>query len=255
MKAARVGASFRSWRTWPDTVMTKPLSGRIALVTGASRGIGRAAAIALGRAGAHVICVARTVGGLEDTDDAIQKEGGTATLVPLNLKDVAAIDRLGASIFERWKKLDMFLGNAGTLGVLTPLAHLDPKVFQELLDINITANWRLIRSLDPLLRQSDAGRALFVTSAAARKATPYWGGYAMSKAALEMLAETYAAECAGSTVKVNLLNPGPLRTLMRAKAMPGEDPSTLKRPEEIAPLIVELLSPSNQRNGELVNFQ
>jgi NAD(P)-dependent dehydrogenase (short-subunit alcohol dehydrogenase family) len=235
--------------------MTKPLANRIALVTGASRGIGRAAAIALGRAGAHVICVARTVGGLEDTDDAIQKAGGTATLVPLNLKDFTAIDRLGASIFERWKKLDTFLGNAGTLGVLTPLAQLDPKVFQELLDVNITANWRLIRSLDPLLRQSDAGRVLFVTSGAARKATPYWGGYAMSKAALDMLALTYAGECSGSSVKVNLLNPGPMRTLMRAKAMPGEDPSTLKRPEEIAPLIVELLSPDNQRQGELVNFQ
>src|SRR5665213_1758671 len=134
--------------------MTNSFSGRIVLVTGASRGLGRAAAIALGREGAHVICVARTVGGLEETDDAIQKAGGTATLVPLNLKDFAAIDRLGASLFERWKKLDGFLGNAGTLGVLTPLAHLDPKIFQELLDINVTANWRLIRSLDPLLRQS-----------------------------------------------------------------------------------------------------
>jgi NAD(P)-dependent dehydrogenase (short-subunit alcohol dehydrogenase family) len=235
--------------------MSKPFSGRIALVTGASRGLGRAAAIALGGAGAHVICVARTVGGLEETDDAIQKAGGTATLVPLNLKDVAAIDRLGASIFERWKKLDAFFGNAGTLGVLTPLTHLDPKVFQELLDINITANWRLLRSLDPLLRMSDAGRALLVTSGAARKHTPFWGGYAMSKAALEMLTLTYAAELSGSTVKANLLNPGPLRTLMRARAMPGEDPSTLKRPEEVTPLILELLSPACEKNGELVTFQ
>jgi len=237
------------------SVMTITLSGRIALVTGASRGIGRAAAVALAKAGAHVICVARTVGGLEDTDDAIQKAGGTATLVPLNLKDVAAIDRLGGSIFERWKKLDIFLGNAGSLGVLTPLAHLDPKAFQELLDINITANWRLIRSFDPLLRASDAARVLFVTSSAAHKHTPFWGGYAMSKIALESLALTYAEECAGTPIRVNLLNPGAMRTLMRAKAMPGEDPSTLKRPEEIAPLIVELLSPDNQRNGETVNFQ
>jgi NAD(P)-dependent dehydrogenase (short-subunit alcohol dehydrogenase family) len=234
--------------------MTKPLANRIALVTGASRGIGRAAAIALGAAGAHVICVARTVGGLEETDDAIQKQGGTATLVPLNLKDFAAIDRLGASIFERWKKLDMLLGNAGTLGVLTPLSHLDPKAFQELLDINITANWRLIRSLDPLLRQSDAGRALFITSGAAGKHTPFWGGYTMSKAALESLALTYAAECSGTNVKVNLFNPGATRTFMRAKAMPGEDPSSLKRPEELAPVILDLLSPDNQRNGEVVNF-
>ena len=235
--------------------MSRPLEHKIALVTGASRGIGRAAAVALGRAGAHVICVARTVGGLEDTDDAIVKAGGSATLVPLNLKDFAAIDRLGASIFERWGRLDAFLGNAGLLGALTPLAQLEPKLFTELVEINITANWRLIRSLDPLLRQSEAGRALFITSGAAHKHTPYWGGYAMSKVALESLGLTYAAECGGTKVKVNLLNPGPIRTAMRAKAMPGEEPSSLKRPEDLAPLIVELLSPSNDRNGELVNFQ
>ena len=235
--------------------MTKSLSGRIALVTGASRGIGRAAAIALGAAGAHVICIARTVGGLEETDDAIVKAGGTATLVPLNLKDFSAIDRLGASIYERWGKLDAFLGNAGVLGALTPLAQLEPKIFAELTDINVTANYRLIRSLDPLLRQSDAGRVLFVTSGAAAKHTPYWGGYAMSKAALESLALTYAAECEVSNVKVNLLNPGAIRTAMRAKAMPGEERSNLKRPEDLAPLIVELLSPSSQKNGERIKFQ
>jgi NAD(P)-dependent dehydrogenase (short-subunit alcohol dehydrogenase family) len=230
------------------------LAGRIALVTGASRGIGRAAAIALGAAGAHVICLARTTGGLEETDDEIRKVGGSATLVPLNLKDVAAIDRLGASIFERWGKLDAFLGNAAVLGVLTPLAHMDPKTFQELLDINLTANWRLIRSLDPLLRQSDAGRALFVTSGAARKHIPYWGGYALSKSALEILALTYAAECEGTNVRVNLINPGPMRTLMRAKAMPGEDPEALPRPEEIAPKIVEMLSPDYMLNETIINF-
>ncbi len=231
------------------------LKGKVALVTGASRGIGRAAAIALAKAGAHVICVARTVGGLEETDDEITKAGGTATLVPLNLKDAAAIDRLGASIFERWKKLDAFLGNAGSLGVLTPLTHLDPKAFQELLDINITANWRLIRSLDPLLRASDAGRAVFITSGSAARHTPFWGGYAMSKAALESLALTYAAECAGTNIKVNLVNPGPIRTLMRMRAMPGEDPATLKKPEELAPLLVELLSPTCEKQGERINFQ
>ena len=235
--------------------MAKIFSGKIALVTGASRGTGRAAAVALGREGAHVICVARTVGGLEETDDAIQKAGGTATLVPLNLKDFAAIDRLGASIFERWKKLDALFGNAGTLGVLTPLTHLDPKVFQELLDINVTANWRLIRSLDPLLRQSDAGRALFVSSSVARKHLPYWGGYATTKAALEMLAFTYAAELSGTNVKANVLDPGPVRTLMRAKAMPGEDPATLPRPEELTPMILEALSPSYEKNGELIKFR
>src|SRR5690606_11591615 len=200
--------------------MTSNLSGRIALVTGASRGIGRASAIALAKAGAHVICVARTVGGLEETDDEIQKAGGTATLVPMNLRDFDAIDRLGASIYERWGKLDALLGNAGVLGTLTPLAQLGPKVFQEVMEVNVTANWRLIRSMDPLLRQSDAARVLFVSSGSARKHTPYWGAYAVSKAALEMLALTYAAECVTTNIKVNLLNPGPMRTAMRAKAMP-----------------------------------
>lgn len=231
--------------------MTKVLDGKIALVTGASKGIGRAAAIALGAAGAHVICVARTVGALEDVDDEIRKAGGSATLVPFNLKDVAGIDRLGASIYERWGRLDALLANAGVLGVLTPITHLEPKVFDQLLDINVTANWRLIRSMDPLLRQSEAGRALFVTSGAARKHTPFWGGYAMSKAALEALALTYAAECETTKVRVNLFNPGATRTAMRKKAMPGEDPAGLQTPEDIAPRIVELLSPSNMANGEL----
>src|ERR1700744_1093012 len=184
------------------------LQGRIALVTGASRGIGRASAIALANAGAHVILTARTVGGLEETDDEIQKLGGTATLVPMNLRDFDAIDRLGASIYERWGRLDAFLGNAGVLGQLTPLTHMEPKTFQEVVEVNVNANWRLIRSLDPLLRQSDAGRALFVTSGAARKHTPFWGAYAVSKSALETLVLTYAAECEGTALKVNLLNPG-----------------------------------------------
>jgi NAD(P)-dependent dehydrogenase (short-subunit alcohol dehydrogenase family) len=235
--------------------MTKTLSGRIALVTGASRGIGRAAALALAQAGAHVILVARTVGGLEETDDAIQKIGGTATLVPMNLRDFDAIDRLGASIYERWGKLDAMLGNAGVLGVLTPLAQITPKNFAEVMEVNVTANWRLIRSMDPLLRQSDAGRVLFVSSGAAQKHTPYWGAYAVSKAALEMLALTYAAECAGTSLKVNLLNPGPMRTAMRAKAMPGEDPATLPTPDEIAPQIVEMLSPSYGTSETVANFR
>ena len=235
--------------------MTKTLEGRIALVTGASRGIGRAAAIALAKAGAHVILVARTVGGLEEADDEIQKIGGTATLVPMNLRDGDAIDRLGASIFERWGRLDAFLGNAGVLGQLTPLAHLEPKTFQEVMEVNVTANWRLVRSLDPLLRLSDAGRVLFVTSGAAKKHTAFWGAYSISKAALESLALTYAAECEGGKIKVNLINPGPMRTAMRKKAMPGEDPSVLPVPEEMSPRMVEMLSPSFTQNGVAVNFR
>ncbi|HEX3652843.1 MAG TPA: SDR family NAD(P)-dependent oxidoreductase [Rhizomicrobium sp.] len=228
---------------------------RIVLVTGASRGIGRASAIELAKSGAHVILVARTVGGLEETDDEIRKGGGNATLVPLDLTKFEGIDQLGATIFERWGKLDGLLGNAGELGVLTPLPHLDPKVWQKSIDVNVTANWRLIRSLDPLLRKSDAARVLFISSGAARNFRPYWGSYSIAKAALEALALTYAAECANSNVKVNLFNPGPLRTKMRAKAMPGEDPMDLQPPEAVAPLIAELLSPSCTKHGELVSFQ
>ena len=230
----------------------QPLSGRVALVTGASRGIGRACALAIAKAGAHVVLVARTVGGLEEADDEIRKGGGSATLVPLDLKDFPAIDRLGASIFERWGRLDTFLGNAAILGAVTPLTHLQPKVWDDLIAINVTANWRLIRSVDLLLRRSDAARAVFVTSGAAHKSTPFWGGYAMSKAALESIVLTYAAECAGTHVKVNLFNPGPTRTGMRATAFPGEDPLTLPSPDAMARQIVELLLPSCTRNGELV---
>jgi NAD(P)-dependent dehydrogenase (short-subunit alcohol dehydrogenase family) len=235
--------------------MSKPLEGRIALVTGASRGIGRASAIALAQAGAHVILAARTVGGLEEADDEIQKAGGTATLVPMNLRDFDAIDRLGASIHERWGRLDAFLGNAGVLGQLTPLAHMEPKTFTEVMEVNVTANWRLIRSLDPLLRASDAGRVLFVTSGAARKHIAYWGAYALSKSALEIMALTYAVECEPTAIKVNLINPGPMRTLMRRKAMPGEDPEYLVKPEEMAYKVVEMLSPSWDRNETIINFQ
>ena len=230
-------------------------SGRIVLVTGASRGIGRAAAKALAADGAHVILVARTVGGLEEADDEIRSAGGAATLVPLDVRDFAALDRLGATIFERWGRLDALLGNAGVLGTLTPLAQLNPKTFAECLDVNVTANWRLIRSLDPLLRLSDAGRALFVTSGVTRHFRAYWGAYAMSKAALEAVVLTYAAECAGSSVAVNLLNPGPLRTRMRQKAMPGEDPESLDPPDAVAPLILELLAPACARNGEVISFR
>lgn len=228
------------------------LSGRVALVTGASRGIGRATALALGQAGAHVILVARSVEGLEDVDDQIKKEGGEATLVPLDLKDFDGLDRMGAAIFERWGKLDALVGNAGVLGLLTPIAHLQPKVWDELIAVNVTANLRLIRSLDPLLKHSDAGRAVFLSSGAARKSTPFWGGYAASKAALEAVVLTYARECADTNVRVNLFNPGATRTKMRAQAMPGEDPMSLPAPEDMAPQIVELLLPSCTKTAERI---
>ena len=228
---------------------------RIALVTGASRGIGYACARELARTGAHVILVARTVGGLEEADDEIKKLGGSATLVPLDLRDFDALDRLGAAIFERWGRLDGLIGNAGVLGALTPLTHLNPKVWDELIAVNLTANWRLIRSLDPLLRRSEAGRALFISSSGARRHTPFWGGYAVSKAALETLVLTYAEECTGTNVKVNLFNPGATRTAMRAKAFPGEDPLTLPTPDDVAPKIAAMLEPSYMRTGELVNFR
>ncbi len=189
--------------------MTKRFADKIALVTGASRGIGREAALGLAKEGAHVIAVARTVGALEELDDEIQALGGTATLVPLDLKDFEALDRLGASIFERWGRLDAFLANAGVLGVLTPLGHLEPKTFQEAMDVNVTANYRMIRSFDPLLKASDAGRAVFVTSGAAIKHTAFWGCYAATKAALESLALTYADECEKTNIRVNLFSPGP----------------------------------------------
>lgn len=232
-----------------------PLHGRIALVTGASRGIGRAASLALAEAGAHVIAVARTVGGLEELDDAIQAQGGTTTLVPLDLKDYAGIDRMGAAIFERWGKLDILLANAGILGTISPITHLAPKVWDDVMAINLTANYRLIRSLDQLLRLSDAGRAVFVSSAAAVKNMPFWGAYAISKAGLDTMVKTYAGELTGTTVKVNLFYPGPTRTAMRAKAMPGEDPMSLPAPEELCPLILEMLSPDYAGNGEVVTFK
>ena len=235
--------------------MEKPLAGRIALVTGASRGIGRAVALALGGAGAHVVCLARTVGALEDLDDAIRAKGGSASLVPCDLKDFDAIDRLGGTVAERWGKLDILIANGGVLGPLSPMGHVDIKAFDTVMAVNVTANWRLIRSFDPLLTLSDAGRAIFLTSGAAHKARAFWGPYAASKAALEVLARTYADETEHlGTLKVMLVNPGPLRTRMRQDAMPGEDPMTLKTPEELAPEILKLASPAWDQSGMLYDF-
>lgn len=228
---------------------------RVALVTGASRGIGRAAALALAKSGAHVILVARTEGGLTELDDEIKAFGGSATLVPLDLTDFEAIDRLGAVVYERWGRLDILIGNAGILGNLSPVSHISPEDWNVLLNINLTANWRLIRSFDVLLRQSDAGRALFVTSGSARTCRAFWGGYAITKAALDAMIKVYAAEMENTPVRANLLNPGPIATGMRAKAYPGEDPASLPTPEDIAPLFVEMTSPEYGENGVIVDFQ
>ena len=225
------------------------LEGRIAVVTGASRGIGYQAAKGFAAAGAHVIAVARTVGGLEELDDEIRTAGGSATLVPIDLKDFDAIDRLGGAIFERWKKLDVLLANAGMLGQLSVLGHIPPKVWNDVMAVNVTANWRLIRSLDPLLRQSDAGRALFVSSGAAQTRRPFWGPYSVSKAALEAMAETYAKEVQKTPVRVVVIDPGRTRTAMRAQAMPGENPDTLPHPSEIVPYLVEMASPTFERTS------
>ena len=232
----------------------KDLDGRVVLITGASRGIGAAAARNAGARGAHVIAVARTVGGLEEVDDTIQANGGTTTLVPLDLTDYAGIDRLGAAIHERWGKLDGLIGNAGLLGVLSPVAHIDPKKFETTFAVNVTANYRLIRSMDLLLRQSDAGRLVMVSSGAAKSAKAYWGLYAASKAALDTLVKAYAAEMATTAVKANIFYPGIVRTAMRAQAMPGEDPETLPTPDEIAPRLVDMVSPAYGDTGMLVDI-
>jgi NAD(P)-dependent dehydrogenase (short-subunit alcohol dehydrogenase family) len=234
--------------------MPGQLTGRIALVTGASRGIGRAIALAMAREGAHVVAVARTVGALEDLDDDIKSAGGSASLVPLDLRKPEGIDQLGLIVFERWKRLDILVGNAGVLGRLSPLGHIEPKTWDEVMAVNVTANWRLIRSFDPLLRQSDGGRAVFVTSGAARIIHAYWGPYAVSKAALEALAKTYAAETVTTAIKVSLLNPGPIRTRMRAQAMPGEDPDSLPPAEAVAEAFLPLVLSSQRESGLIYDF-
>ncbi len=229
------------------------LEGRIALVTGASRGIGAAVARRLAAEGARLILVARTQGGLEEVDDAVRANGGSATLVPLDLRDFAQIDRLGAVIAERHGRLDVLVGNAAILGSLRPMGHFAPDEWERVFAVNVTANWRLIRSFDALLRASDAGRAMFVTWGVARRAVPYWGAYAASKAALESMVRTYAAEVTKTKLRVNLVDPGIVRTRMRAEAMPGEDPMALAEADEITDVFVDLAEPACNRNGEVVS--
>ena len=230
------------------------LAGRLALITGATRGIGRAVALAYAREGAHVILVGRTVGALEEVDDEIREIGGAATLLTLDLKRQDKIDALGPTIYRRWQKLDILVGNAGILGPLSPLGHVPAETWDEVLQVNLTANWRLIRTLDPLLRASDAGRAIFVSSGVAARPRAYWGPYAVSKAALEALVRTYADEVANTPVRVNLVNPGPTRTKLRAQAYPGEDPATLRTPEDIAEAFVRLAEPACTDNGRLLDL-
>lgn len=230
------------------------LAGRIALVTGASRGIGAAVARRFAAEGAHIIAMARTVGGLEELDDEIKSLGGSATLVPCDLTDFERVDALGPSLLPRFDKLDIFVGNAGALGEMTPLSHYPPKDWHATFDVNVHANWRLIRTLEPLLRRSDAGRAILVSSGAAASPRAFWGAYAVTKAALEAMAKVWAAELQNTPVRVNMINPGATRTKMRAAAFPGEDPMSLKTPDDVTDAFVELAGASCTRHGELVNL-
>jgi NAD(P)-dependent dehydrogenase (short-subunit alcohol dehydrogenase family) len=235
--------------------MPQPLAGSIALVTGASRGIGWATALALGRAGAHLVAIARTVGALEELDDAVRAAGSSATLVPLDMRDYAGLYRLAAALDERHRRLDVLVGNAAIAGPRSPLDHVEPANWDELMAVNVTANWHLIRAMDPLLKRSQAGRAVFVSSAAGLQARAYGAPYSVSKAALNVLGRTYAAETSSTSVRVNLFNPGPTRTRMRAGIMPGEDPMTLPTPEQVAEKILELCLPSCCETGKLYDFR
>jgi NAD(P)-dependent dehydrogenase (short-subunit alcohol dehydrogenase family) len=233
----------------------KPLADRIALVTGASRGIGAALALHLAEAGAHVVAVARTVGGLEELDDKIKAAGGTATLVPLDVKDSDGIARLALALNERYGRLDVLIGNAGVLPTASPLGHVEPKDWDNVMAVNVRANWQLIRCMDPLLQRAPAGRAVFLTSGVAHYGRAYWGPYAASKAALEALVRAYAAECETTNVRANLFAPGPTRTRMYLSAFPGVDRETLSAPEKVAKAIVPLCLPDCSENGKLYDYR
>ncbi len=230
------------------------LAGKVALVTGASRGIGRAVAIELARRGAQVVITARTQGGLEETDDAIRAAGGTATLLPLDLMEGEALDRLGPSLFERFRRLDILVGNAAALGLLTPVPHILDRDWAEVVGVNLSAGLRLIRSCAPLLLAAEAGRAVFVTSLIVRRPTAYWGAYGATKAALEHLVLAWAEETRRTRLRVNLFDPGVVATRLRAAAMPGEDASTLPRPDQVAPALADLCAAAETRHGEVVRL-
>src|SRR5438309_5894295 len=251
----RMGRRLRGDDSRVNCLTSLPLASRIALVTGASRGIGYATARALAKAGAHVIAVARTQAGLEELDDEIRKHGGSATLVPLNLTDYEGVARLGAALHERHGKLDILVGNAGVAGPSSPLGHIELKPWNDVIAVNITANFQLIRCMEPLLKQSDAGRAVFVTSGAANQANAYLGPYAASKAAMETLVRVWANETASLPLRVNLFSPGPIRTRMRATVFPGEDPMTLDTPEQAAEFVVPMCSPEWNETGKLYDYR
>jgi NAD(P)-dependent dehydrogenase (short-subunit alcohol dehydrogenase family) len=229
------------------------LKDRIALITGASRGIGAAIAKRYASEGAHVICIARTTGALEELDDAIRERGGTASLVPLDLEKTDMIDGLAAPLLERFGRIDILVGNAGIFGRMTPLHQFPPNLWEEVFKVNVHANQRLIRAVHPLLFASTAGRAIFVTSTVSREIRAYWGAYAASKAALDNMVMGYAKEVAQSNIRVNLVNPGGTRSKMRAEAFPGEDPNTLPKPEDITEVFVALAEAGNTRNGEWIS--
>lgn len=234
--------------------MSKPLEGKIALITGASRGIGRAVALRYAKEGAHVILIARTIAALEEVDDEIQAFGGQATLVPMNLREFDKIDQMGQALYDRFGKIDILVGNAGVLGDLTPMAHLKIKMWNEVMDVNVTANWRLIRSMEPLLKQSDAGRAIFLSSGTTKEPRAFWAAYAVSKAALENMIQTWSMEIRKTNIKANLIDPGATRTRLRAQAYPGENPMDLKEPEDLTDLFLELALPTCEKQGEVVRF-
>ena len=228
------------------------MSDKVALVTGASRGIGYFSSVALAEAGAHVIAVARTTGGLEELDDKIQACEGSATLVPLDLLEHDAIDAMAASIHQRWGKLDILIGNAGMLGSLSPVDHFEPKTFEKVLALNVTANWRLMRAFSPLLRQSENGRAVFLTASSDGEPRPFWGAYAASNSALQSLVKTWAAETRKTTLRVNLLDPGPTSTALRASAMPGEDKKSIQHPSQVGEKLLPLCMDAFTKTGEII---
>ncbi len=231
-----------------------PLTGSVALVTGASRGIGAAVAVRLAQCGAHVVITARTQGGLEETDDAIRTLGGSATLLPLDLADGAQVDAIGPSLYQRFGRLDALVHAAGSLGRLTPVSHILDDDWTDVLAVNLNAVRHLIRTCDPLLRQAPSGRAVFITDQRAREPKAYWGAYGATKAAMEHLVLTWAAEVRITPLLVNLYDPGPTATRLRSRAMPGEDPTTLPQPSDVAPALAELCLPSECRHASLVRY-